>query len=281
MTDIVDDKASRSADPLVSVERRRSFLGRFLLTLWVAPALVVFVVVFVTVNLVTALVAALVVAGAALVAVRSATTAPDRRLLASFASDPVDTARHARLVNLVDGLALVSGVSRPELRVCAGDRPFAMVLASDDTTGVIVVSEGATTAWDRMENEAVLAHLLVRLRSGDAALTASVLTAATVLRRFGLGFAATWLVGRLLEPTIVHTTDVAACRMTRYPPAMVSALEKLRDFPASGRAVSVPQVMAPLAFAPIDDDATRDPGFPNVELFHPPLADRIALCKEI
>lgn len=285
MADIAETTKSSHDDPAASVSARAATLRRARVVFVVAPSVVVAAIVSVVANLFVGVASLVVVALLLAAAWRSFSARSEEKLLALVSSQPVDSVRHARLVNLVDGLALVSGTARPELRVCEGSRPSAVVVAGRDEPGVIVVSEGATTAWGRMETEAVVAHLLFRLRSGDAALTTSVLAVSAALSRVGLSPFARWVRANALDGSFVLSADLAACRMTRYPPAMVSALEAIESFDDAdekGRGVwHVPAALAPLCFEWSAHDTTGSSEFSSVETFHPPLADRIALCKEI
>lgn len=282
MTEIDATTAPTHDDPVASVASRATSLRRIGAAVVAVPtAVATLVVAFIAGPLPG--VATLAVVGVALaVAWRSISVRPEQSVLAMFPSEPVDPVRHARLVNVVDGLSLVSGTSRPELRVCAGSHPFAMALAGAGDSGVIVVSDGAVARWGRMETEAVAAHLLFRLRSGDAALTTRVLAVSIALPRLAEPFGR-WIRAKTLDGTFVLSADLAACRMTRYPPAMVAALESLVgvDDNEVSVAVEVPDVLAPLCFSRAGNDTTAESGFPSVEAFHPPVADRIALCKEI
>lgn len=281
MTDTAETSSPSRHDPAVSVAMRAATLRRAGTLFAAVPTAVLALVTFVVFGPLPAVALAVVVASALVFTWRSFSARPVETLLKSVATEPVDPVRHARLVNLVEGLSLVSGASRPELRVCAGALPFAMVVAARDEPGTIVVSEGATTSWGRMETEAVVAHLLFRLRSGDAALTTTVLAVGAGLSRLMLSSYGRWVKSRVLDGSFVLSSDLAACRTTRYPPAMVSALESLLAPGPTADAMPVPESLAPLCFAWPANDATRASGFPSVESFHPPLVDRIALCKEI
>lgn len=280
MTDIAETSSPSRNDPAVSVASRAAILRRAGLMFVVVPTVVLAILALVVAGPLPGVAVTVVVGSALAVTWRSFSAHPGKSLMAAVPTEPVDPVRHARLVNLVDGLALVSGTSRPELRVCEGERPFAMIVAARDEPGVIVVSEGAIATWGRMETEAVVAHLLFRLRSGDAALTTTVLAVGAGLARVMLSSYGRWVQSRVLDGAFVLSADLAACRTTRYPPAMVSALECLLG-PAVASAMPVPSSLAPLCFAWPVDDATASSGSPSVGSFHPPVADRIALCKEI
>jgi heat shock protein HtpX len=281
MTETAPTTGVTSGDPAATVALRSAYFRRVGLVVVAVPTLVVFLGLFVVMGPVAAAAAAAVAASAAAAWWRSTTSGGSATLLASFSTQPADPVRHARLANLTDGLSLVSGVARPELFVCEGDAPCAMVVASGDGSSVIVVTEGAVASWDRMESEAVLAHLLFRVRSGDAALVTTVLAWSSAAAKVGLGALAKSVLARVLDGAFVLASDVAACRATRYPPAMVSALEKAEAFYGDPGKSGLPSSLAPLWFAVPGNDTTRRTGFPSVGAFHPPLADRIALCKEI
>ena len=89
------------------------------------------------------------------------------------------------------------------------------------------------------------------------------------------------VIARVADERTVMWADVAACQATRYPPAMVSALEIVE------RAAEVPlgRIGAqPLWFATPDStgDGSNASGRASTMGFaRPPLADRIAVLKEI
>jgi heat shock protein HtpX len=76
--------------------------------------------------------------------------------------------------------------------------------------------------------------------------------------------------------------DVSAVQMTRYPPGLISALEKLKDdstvVHASSRATAHLWIEQPTAQSPEEGKLSR-----LNRLFdtHPPLEERIALLREL
>jgi len=89
------------------------------------------------------------------------------------------------------------------------------------------------------------------------------------------------VITRVADERTVMWADVAACQATRYPPAMVSALEIVE------RAAGIPlgRIGAqPLWFATPDstrDDRNQSVGGSTMAFARLPLADRIAVLKEI
>lgn len=135
---------------------------------------------------------------------------------------PAKPGELSRVRNLVAGLASDLSTTPPALWVIQGadaGSAFASPNAANPNAmvgwragPVIAVAEHLEESLTRTECEAVVAHCLVRIASGEAK--------ATTLRA-GMGpFAPT---GREAA-----AADLPAVAITRYPPAMASALEKVR-----------------------------------------------------
>ena len=153
---------------------------------------------------------------------------------------PADLRREARLLNLVEGLAPGAGLPRPAVLVVDDDAPNALALGRDGRRGVIVVSTGLLERLDRMQLEAVIAYLLVRIRDGASA-------GATVSLAFR--------PSRPPEAAPLEVADSRAVTLTRYPPALASALEVLAAAgPAAPRQAS--PVLGPLWVVPPGDRAS-------------------------
>lgn len=155
-------------------------------------------------------------------------------------SRPAPESEFARYHNLVEGLAIGFGAVAPELRVV--DEPnLNLAVYGPPDEGVVVATTGLLEQLDRVELEGVLAEALVRLRSHDADLAAQ--TAALVCgplvrngpRRAGRPMAvvtplAGWRAKRLHRLLGEHRdflADLAAIDLTRYPPGLGAALEKM------------------------------------------------------
>ncbi|MSO14956.1 MAG: hypothetical protein EXQ61_01395 [Ilumatobacteraceae bacterium] len=194
---------------------------------------------------------------------------------------PASEHEHARLFNVIDGLCVVGGDLRPALRVVGIEYPVALAVGMPGEAGTIVVSAGFLKTMGRVEMEAVMAHIMWRLRTGDVGLTTYMLALSVAVQRFGGDKAMQAVVARVTDERTVMWADVAACQATRYPPAMVSALEIVE------RAAVIPlgRIGAqPLWFATPDlagDDRNPSGGASIMGFSRPLLADRIAVLKEI
>jgi heat shock protein HtpX len=76
--------------------------------------------------------------------------------------------------------------------------------------------------------------------------------------------------------------DVSAIELTRYPPGLISALEKLRDdqtvVASSSRATAHLWIEQPMATTPEEGRLSR---VNKLFLTHPPLEERIAALREL
>ena len=194
---------------------------------------------------------------------------------------PASEHEHARLFNVIDGLCVVGGDARPALRVVGIEYPVALAVGMPGEAGTIVVSAGFLKTMGRVEMEAVMAHIMWRLRTGDIGLTTYMLALSAALQRFGADKVMQKVIARVADERTVMWADVAACQATRYPPAMVSALEIVE------RAAGIPlgRIGAqPLWFATPEssgDDSNQSGSASTMGFARPPLADRIAVLKEI
>lgn len=194
---------------------------------------------------------------------------------------PASEHEHARLFNVVDGLCVVGGDQRPALRVVGIEYPVALAVGMHGGVGTIVVSSGLLKLMGRVELEAVMAHLMWRLRSGDIGLTTYMIALSGAMQRVGAGRLMQSVAHRFSNERTLIWADIAACQATRYPPAMVSALEIIHG--ASG--IPVGRIGArPLWFATpdaVDNDDTQSQTASIMRDVRASLTDRIAVLKEI
>jgi heat shock protein HtpX len=173
------------------------------------------------------------------------------RVLSLLGAAPSDPVRDARLYNLVDGLCAQSGLPRPSLFAVNAPGANAAVVGRDPYHGAFVVTHGLLGSLTPIELEGVVAQGLSHLQRGDSAVATGVLAlgrpmARLLLPRTGSGPVTAWLDRQ------AHA-DLAAVSLTRYPPGLVSALERLR---AQGSALAgMPPESAALWIAPLDGEA--------------------------
>jgi hypothetical protein len=148
-------------------------------------------------------------AGAALGFTLVAVAVQRARILAATGARPLAAQDAPRVSNLVDGLARAAG-RRPRVFVFEQPDPNAFVWGG--RRPIVALSRGAVSDFTRTEIEAVVAHCVVRLAFG----TTRALPIATIASR----------IGGLRGPLVGVADDVAAAAVTRYPPALRTALAK-------------------------------------------------------
>jgi heat shock protein HtpX len=238
-------------------------------------------VVFLVIGLVVSLPLELAVVGfiGGYLFARSIRNGAQERVRASLTLNPASENEQARIFNVVDGLCVVSGDHRPAIEVLNSEFPVALAFG-DANESTIVVSNGFCALMDRVETEAVIAHLLWRIRTGDVELTAYLMNLVASLSRLKLASVARFVVSRAQNDQAILWADIAACQATRYPPALASALEKVEqcDLPTH------PHVTFPLWFATPSNVSGATSGaasLSNLDISYPSLADRIGVLKEI
>jgi len=151
---------------------------------------------------------------------------------------PADAHRHARLLNLADGLCVGAGVAPPRLFVIEDPARNALSAGLGPDRTILAVTSGLLADLSRVELEGVVARQLAFIRSRDVVL-ASVAVALVgrplswlgrpVPRRAGA--AADRLVGLAVGTGADERADLAGVGLTRYPPGLCSALEKVSSSP--------------------------------------------------
>jgi heat shock protein HtpX len=200
------------------------------------------------------LVAAAIVA---LVLVAVAYLFGDRVVLRLSHAGPASVDDEPRYHNLVEGLCVSAGLPKPELYLIDDDAPNSFATGRSPAHASIVVTTGLLEKLSRMELEGVLAHELSHIRSNDILVT----TLGTALVALPL-MPAGPLAGRLLSSLVgrgrERDADLGGVTLTRYPPGLAAALEKLRrDGPAvlpASRATAHLWISSPLD---AEDGATR------------------------
>jgi heat shock protein HtpX len=177
---------------------------------------------------------------------------------------PADPVADARLHNLVDGLCGGAGVPKPVLVVLEDPAPNALAFGPDPRHATLAVTTGLLGLLGRVELEGVLARELATIKQHE---TAPATVAVALLRVLApIGPVASW-VRHTATATPAAAVDASGVAITRYPPGLVAALEKLR---AAGTGVRVGSpATAHLWVVPPDPS------------LHPPLEERIAALREL
>lgn len=231
---------------------------------------------------------------------------------------PADPQEHARLHNLVEGLCIASGLPKPGVYVIDDPAPNAFATGRNPRHASIAVTTGLLEMMNRVELEGVVAHELSHVRNYDilvSTLAVTMVGAVALLgdlairmmwwnggreRRTGdhtdhrnplalIGFAlliVAPIIAKVMQAAISRQreslADLTACQMTRYPPGLISALEKLQEDRTATHSAStatahlwIEQPMSGLG------DHGRLGGPHHWFNTHPPLEERIALLREL
>jgi heat shock protein HtpX len=237
----------------------------------------------------------------------------DRVALAVSRARPAPREEYPRLHNLVEGLCLSGGMPVPRLYVIDEDAPNAFATGRDPRHAAIAFTTGLLARMDRAELEGVVAHELAHIRNHDIVVATLAVTMVGTIqlvsdlwaylptgsRRDRDGDGAGWLgllgVALLLLAPVLAVmmrcavsrnretlADVSAAELTRYPPGLISALEKLRDH--EGGAQRCSRATAHLWFgAPGGGhEAGRVRSWwARRHDTHPPIEERIALLRAL
>ena len=212
------------------------------------------------------LVAGVVVAGglAALAVVRA-----EGMALRLAGAEPADEATWPRLHNVTDGLSAGSGVPKPALYVVRDPAPNVLAAGLGPRRSSVVVTTGLLERLTRVELEAALAHALSHVKSYDVRVGTLAVPLLGVPGRAGpLAPLARRALDAVLDPWRLVHADLDGVSITRYPPGMVGALEKVGA--ESAQVGSGASPVAHLWLVP-PAGASR----------HEPLDDRLAILREL
>ena len=143
----------------------------------------------------------------------------------------IDPVAEARIVNLIESLVATLGVPEPTISVI-DDQGANLATHGPPGDSHLIVTTGLTTLLTRVEAEAVLAEALWRIRSGDAeiaGLVASLFGGEALETPVSAPAPADWVerwanVDLLFSELRHIDADAAAVGVTRYPPALATAL---------------------------------------------------------
>ena len=244
----------------------------------------------------------------------------DAVALAMSHARPADPVEQARLHNLVEGLCIAGGLPKPRIYIVDDPSPNAFATGRDPKHAAIAVTTGLLEKMNRVELEGVLAHELSHVKNYDILVSTLAVTLVGVIvlmsdfalrflwwggprardreREDGGGpqaiFAIVGIVLLLLAPLAARLmqfavsrrrealADISGVAMTRYPPGLIAALEKLKDdttvVQSSSRATAHLWIESPLARTKEEGRLSR-----LNRLFdtHPPLEERIQALKEL
>jgi len=242
----------------------------------------------------------------------------DKVVLASARAKEVTPDEQPRLHNIVEGMAIASGMPKPRVYVVPENAPNAFATGRDPEHSHIAVTQGLLGMMNRVELEGVVAHEMSHIVDRDILLGtivatlvgAVVLIAEFMLRWFWWGgfggrrgddkgggaagavFAIVGVALLVLAPLFAQIVKFAVSRrreyladaegamLTRYPPGLASALKKIAVSPHGMRSAN--NATAHLWLDQPSRIQGEQMGFME-KLFstHPPIQDRIRILEEM
>ena len=216
--------------------------------------------------------------GIALVVVVIGTSAAywksDAVALAMSHARPADPVEQARLHNLVEGLCIAGGLPKPRVYVINDPAPNAFATGRNPRHAAVAVTTGLLEKMNRVELEGVLAHELSHVKNYDILVSTLAVTL--------VGIVVPPLVQLAVSRRRESLADVSGVTLTRYPPGLISALEKLQAHTAvvrsSSRATAHLWIESPIARRPGEG---RSSWLNRLCDTHPPLDERIKALREL
>jgi heat shock protein HtpX len=234
---------------------------------------------------------------------------------------PASVEEYPRLHNLVEGLCIAGGLPKPSIHVIDDPSPNAFATGRNPDHAAIAVTTGLLEKLNRIELEGVVAHELAHIKNYDilvSTLAVTLVGIVALVADVGIRFL-WWGGGRrvnaggdrhgggpqailaiagflllILSPLIARAmqaavsrrretlADVTAVELTRYPPGLISALEKLKAdhtvVASSSHATAHLWIEQPLART---GEEGRMAKLNRMFDTHPPLDERIALLREL
>jgi len=243
----------------------------------------------------------------------------DKVALRMAHAQPADPVQYARFHNLVEGLCIASGLPKPRLYVVDDPAPNAFSTGRNPKHAAVAVTTGLLDKMNRVELEGVLAHELSHIRNYDVLVMTLAVTMVGIIallsdfflrimfwtggrggrddnnnnNPLGIVFAILGFVLLIFAPIIAALMQMAVSRkreyladasgvlLTRYPPGLISALEKLKDDHTATHFAS--KATAHLWIEePLDKESNkRETKWNHLFDTHPPIDDRIHALEQM
>jgi heat shock protein HtpX len=231
---------------------------------------------------------------------------------------PAPMEDYQRLHNIVEGLCIAGGLPKPRIYVVDDAAPNAFATGRDPKHAAIAVTTGLLERMNRVELEGVIAHELSHIKNYDILVSTLVVTMvgiiaivtdvgvnmmfwssrsnrksndnagiASILALVGFVFLIfAPLIARVLQASVSRQretlADISGVELTRFPPGLISALEKLRDDNTEVGSISHATahlwIEQPQA---IETSLGRKGKVNRMFDTHPPIEERIALLREL
>jgi len=245
----------------------------------------------------------------------------DRMVLAASHAREVTVEQEPRLHNVVEGLAIAAGVPKPRVYVVPESAPNAFATGRDPEHSSLAVTQGLLDIMNRVELEGVIGHEMSHVVDRDilvGTVVATLVGAAILLSEFVMRF---WwfggggrrsgndnssggspvqlilfavgivllvlapLLGQLIKLSVSrnreYLADAQGAMLTRYPPGLISALEKIRDAPHVMRGANNATAHLWLEQPSRVQGSGKTTTMEKLFSTHPPMEERIKRLQEM
>lgn len=233
----------------------------------------------------------------------------DKIALASVKAKPASPIHHRQFIQIVENMALASGLPIPRAYVMESEQINAFASGRNPQHAVICVTTGALNKLSKQELEGVIAHEMAHVANFDirfmtltAVLIGMISIAAEIFLRSlwfsgsddnkGKGNAILLILGILfaiLAPILANlvalaisrkrefTADATGAKFTRYPPGLASALKKIKNEHVSHADTK----RYPKAVAPLFISNPYKKKFTSLFSTHPDIDERISRLERM
>ncbi len=227
----------------------------------------------------------------------------DKVVLSSTGAKLADPVKHVYYINIAEGLALAAGIPVPKLYVIPSGEINAFATGRDPKHASITVTQGALDNLNRQELEGVVAHEMSHIGNYDirfftliAVFVGLIAIISNIILRSSLYSGGNsrdkgggWIivvglvlaiiapiVSRLVQLSISrkreYLADATGVKLTRYPPGLAGALEKIQKMNRGNMNVSE-------AVSHLFISDPKNSFMDNIFATHPPIEKRIATLR--
>jgi len=231
----------------------------------------------------------------------------DKIVLSTTGAKPADPVKHIYLINTVEGIALAAGLPVPKIYVLPSKEINAFATGRDPKHASVAFTEGALETLNRQELEGVIAHEMSHIGNYDIRFFVMIGVFVGLIAILSQMFLRSmWYSGggggkkndnggilivvgiilAIVAPIIVrlvqlsisrkreYLADATGVKLTRYPPGLAGALEKIKAQNKGNM-----QVSEAVSHFFISDP--KNTFFDSIFATHPPIEKRIEKLRSM